>query len=102
MLENNDFLVLTTNDFIQDKAKEGDDAAVVGSPLGIEGIENTQTFGKISAIRQNYWQTDAPINPGNSGGPLILRIDDETYFWIGVNTARITITSTRHLIYAKG
>ena len=50
---------------------EGDAVVAVGSPLGLEG---TQTYGHISAIRRirhgeqslRIIQTDAAVNPGNS------------------------------------
>ncbi|MEQ1821523.1 MAG: trypsin-like peptidase domain-containing protein [Fimbriimonadaceae bacterium] len=75
----------------------GQFAMAVGSPLG---LENSVTFGHISAIgRQNtiadtrlqaqgrfypdLLQTDAAINQGNSGGPLF-DIDGRV---IGINTA---------------
>lgn len=58
-----------------------------GSPLG---LENTVTFGVISAMHRQlnlsspvgYLQTDASINPGNSGGPLV----DVNGAVIGMNT----------------
>jgi S1-C subfamily serine protease len=70
--------------------KIGDDVVVVGTPLGISG---TYTFGKISAIRNDFFhnggrvfQTDAAINHGNSGRPLFLKRNNN-YYWIGINTA---------------
>lgn len=79
------------------KVKPGQFAMAVGSPFG---LENTVTFGHVSALgRQNaisdsrvlndtrfypdLIQTDAPINQGNSGGPLF-NIDGQV---IGINTA---------------
>jgi serine protease Do len=62
-----------------DKLKPGEFCIAIGNPFG---LQNTITFGVISAlgrnigvdperILENLIQTDAPINPGNSGGPLI-------------------------------
>jgi len=73
---------------------EGDEVVAVGSPHGLEG---TQTFGRISALReqqtpepQRLIQTDAAINPGNSGGPLFVRTGKDRYYWIGINTWKMT------------
>jgi serine protease Do len=75
--------------------KPGQIVIAVGSPFG---LENTVTFGHVSAIGRlgqagdgwsevRYYsgmiQTDASINPGNSGGPLI-NVNGEV---IGVNTS---------------
>jgi len=84
------------------KVKPGQFAMAVGSPFG---LENTVTFGHVSALgRQNaipdarvmndtrfypdLIQTDAPINQGNSGGPLF-NIDGQV---IGINTAIASTT----------
>ncbi|MFJ5861024.1 S1C family serine protease [Pseudarthrobacter sp. NPDC092439] len=61
--------------------KVGEDALVLGSPLG---FENTATAGIISGLHRSIpgsasnslslvdlIQTDAPISPGNSGGAVI-------------------------------
>ena len=40
----------------------------LGSPLG---LKDTFTSGVISALREDYLQTDATIYSGSSGGPLI-------------------------------
>jgi serine protease Do len=78
-----------------DAVKPGQIVIAVGSPFG---LENTVTFGHVSAIGRpgqasdgiqapRYYsgmiQTDASINPGNSGGPLI-NVYGEV---IGVNTS---------------
>ncbi len=72
--------------------KPGDDVVAVGSSLG---YPQTQTFGRISALRQDrairmmmgrWVQFDATILPGNSGGPLLQMISDK-WRWIGVVTA---------------
>jgi serine protease Do len=56
--------------------RPGQPVLAFGSPLG---LENTVTFGVVSAVARQlepdapmiYVQTDASINPGNSGGPLV-------------------------------
>jgi len=40
----------------------------VGSPMG---LTNTFTAGVVSALRDDYLQTDATIHYGSSGGPLV-------------------------------
>lgn len=76
-----------------DKLRPGEFCVAIGNPFG---LQNTVTFGVISAtgrnigaapgkILENLIQTDAPINPGNSGGPLI-NFKGEV---IGINTAII-------------
>ena len=77
-----------------DTLEPGDEVVAVGSP---RGFPQTRTFGRISAIRQQIYQTgsndvkwiqvDATILPGNSGGPL-LRLIDGRWHWIGVVTSR--------------
>ncbi len=71
----------------------GEDVVVVGSA---HGYPQTQTFGRISAVRTTLpgrlgscrWiQFDATVLPGNSGGPLLQR-DADQWRWIGVVTAR--------------
>ena len=52
------------------------------------GLEPTVSLGIISAMRDDYLQTDASLNPGNSGGPLL----DEKGNVIGVITARVEST----------
>ncbi len=65
-----------------DELEPGDDAYVIGNPLGLE-LQNTITDGMISAInrdisfseyagdvRMTVIQTNCAVNPGNSGGPL--------------------------------
>ena len=53
----------------------GEDVAVIGSPLGLEG---SLSNGIVSAIRKNegatkseYVQITAPISPGSSGSPVV-------------------------------
>lgn len=76
-----------------DTLRPGEFCIAIGNPFG---LQNTVTFGVISAtgrniragagkIMENLIQTDAPINPGNSGGPLI-NFKGEV---IGINTAII-------------
>lgn len=61
-----------------DKTEVGDQAFIVGAPLG---ITHSLTVGHVSARRQSgatygglvateFFQTDAAMNPGNSGGPM--------------------------------
>jgi hypothetical protein len=77
----------------------GDEVVAVGTPLG---YPQTQTFGRISALREampefrsqgvRWVQVDATVLPGNSGGPL-LRLakgsdGKEQWRWVGVITAK--------------
>ena len=50
--------------------KVGQSIYAIGSPLG---LDHTFTAGVISALRENYLQTDATAYYGSSGGPLIDR-----------------------------
>ncbi len=70
---------------------EGIEVVAVGSA---KGYEQTQTFGRISALREGLdfrdpgvrWiQIDCTVLPGNSGGPL-LRATADGWEWIGVVT----------------
>lgn len=77
----------------------GDEVVAVGTPLG---YPQTQTFGRISALRDampefrslgvRWVQVDATVLPGNSGGPLLrlAKGDDgkDQWRWIGVITAK--------------
>jgi S1-C subfamily serine protease len=78
-----------------DSVRPGQMVLAVGSPFG---LENTVTFGHVSAIGRigqasdgyqaprvysGMIQTDASINPGNSGGPLV-NVDGLV---VGVNTS---------------
>lgn len=45
----------------------GEPVYALGSPMG---LENTFTSGLISALRDDYIQTDATVHSGSSGGPL--------------------------------
>lgn len=40
----------------------------LGSP---HGLEHSFTAGIVSALRDDYLQTDATVDPGSSGGPLV-------------------------------
>ena len=71
----------------------GDPVVAVGTP---HGYPQTQTFGRVSALRNGIdegdtgvrWiQVDCTVLPGNSGGPL-LRAAGNQWEWIGVVTAR--------------
>lgn len=46
----------------------GQPVSAVGSPIG---LDHSLTAGVISALRDDYLQTDATIHSGSSGGPLI-------------------------------
>ena len=56
---------------VEDRAVEGSDVFVIGSPLG-EALSHSVSKGIVSGYRQTdqavVMQTDASINPGNSGG----------------------------------
>jgi serine protease Do len=77
------YLPLADSDMI----RQGQAVVALGSP---RGLENTVTFGVVSATARQfdpedpiaYVQTDAPINPGSSGGPLV----DAAGRVIGINT----------------
>ena len=77
--------VLTFGD--SEALRPGELVLAFGSPLG---LENSVTFGVVSAVarqvrpedRMIYVQTDASINPGNSGGPLV----DGQGRVVGINT----------------
>lgn len=80
--------------FVKDaEIEQGAAVVAVGSPLGLRG---TQTFGRVSAVREGvagetpyrFIQIDAAINPGNSGGPLFLSRDDR-YLFIGINSMKM-------------
>jgi S1-C subfamily serine protease len=52
------------------KASLGDWAMILGNPLD---RTNYATLGIVSAVYDNYYETDAAANEGNSGGPLVDR-----------------------------
>lgn len=59
-----------------DSVGPGDTVFAIGSPLGIDELENTVTQGIVSGIRVlesgiRVIQTDAAVSSGNSGGPLL-------------------------------
>ena len=71
----------------------GDPVVAIGSP---HGYPQTQTFGRIAALRDGLtvidgdvrWiQVDCTVLSGNSGGPL-LKADGPRWRWIGIVTAR--------------
>ena len=71
----------------------------IGYPLSEElGLEPTVSRGIISAMRDDYLQTDASLNPGNSGGPLL----DANGNVIGVITARMESSETGRPITGIG
>lgn len=89
-----DFAMLTAQPEVEwADLKVGDEVVAVGSS---RGYPQTQTFGRVSALREtlpgqfapNRWiQFDATVLPGNSGGPL-LRLEDGEWSWIGIVTAQ--------------
>ena len=95
--EGRDFKILPFDESLLRACKAGDDVVAVGAPMGLSG---THTFGKISAMRQEFIQTDAAINFGNSGGPL-LRKGGESYYWVGVNTSRMQADNIGFAIVAN-
>jgi hypothetical protein len=79
--------------FLQTRsARLGEEAFVLGYPLGFESVRVTKGivsgFSFDSAADREVVQTDAAINSGNSGGPL-LTLSGEV---IGVNTFKIVRT----------
>lgn len=52
------------------KADMGDWAMILGNPLD---RTNYATLGIVSAVNDNYYETDAAANEGNSGGPMVDR-----------------------------
>jgi S1-C subfamily serine protease len=52
----------------RNRARQGDELLLVGSPFGLEG---TVTTGVVSRVTRTLVQTDAAANPGNSGGPAV-------------------------------
>ena len=67
----------------------GDTVIAIGYPLGDDlGLEPTLSQGVVSAVRDNFLQTDASLNPGNSGGPLL----NEYGQVVGLITARAETT----------
>jgi len=71
----------------------GDRVFSLGTPIG---LKNTFTEGIISALRDEYIQTDATIFYGNSGGPLI----NERAELIGVVTKSYIKQNYSFAIYA--
>ena len=71
----------------------GDRVYTLGTPIG---MANTFTEGIISALRDEYIQTDATIFYGNSGGPLI----NEYAELIGVVTLGYIFKDYSFAIYA--
>lgn len=50
------------------KADMGDWAIILGNPLD---RTNYATLGIVTAVNDNYYETDAAANEGNSGGPMV-------------------------------
>jgi hypothetical protein len=83
-------LPLASRDLLQ----VGQRVYAVGSP---SGLKNTFTEGVISALRDDYIQTDAPIHFGSSGGPLIT----QTGLLCGVITMSHQVKDFSFALYAE-
>ena len=69
----------------------GQTVIAIGYPLADDlGLDPTISKGIISAMRDDYLQTDASLNPGNSGGPLLTE-DGKV---VGLISARAEQTET--------
>jgi S1-C subfamily serine protease len=87
-------LVTPLDDAAWETLEPGQPVVAIGSP---HGYPQTQTFGRISALRDHgpgfgapgvrWVQIDCTVLPGNSGGPLLMAEGDR-WTWIGVVTAR--------------
>ncbi|MCP4674044.1 MAG: trypsin-like serine protease, partial [Deltaproteobacteria bacterium] len=53
---------------LKDALQVGQPVFAIGSPLD---LKHSFTSGVVSALRQNYLQTDATVSSGSSGGPLV-------------------------------
>lgn len=92
LVEGTDYVLvpLVPKTLLRHGLQPGDEVIAAGSPIS-PLLRNSQTFGRISALR--WWkgepvlwlQHDAQIAPGSSGGPLFLR-DGKNAYLIGVNT----------------
>jgi S1-C subfamily serine protease len=81
----------------------GDEAFVVGNPLGlvgsltagvVSGLDRTFTEPTTKAQLKGLIQVDAAVNPGNSGGPLVNR-DGQV---VGIVTGLVNPTSQNFFI----
>lgn len=90
LVEGRDYLVvpMVKSPLKKLEVEPGDDVIAVGAPFDKQ-LAQTQTFGKVSAIRPwdgiKVIQHDATIFHGNSGGPLFLKRGEFAYL-IGINT----------------
>lgn len=75
------------------KANQGDDVAVIGTPLG---FETTITTGIVSGIRgeDGFLQISAPISPGSSGSPVLNSKGE------AIGVATLIITAGQNLNFA--
>ena len=77
----------------------GQTVIAVGYPLADDlGLDPTISKGIISAMRDDYLQTDASLNPGNSGGPLLTE-DGKV---VGLISARAERTETGRAVDKQG
>ena len=77
----------------------GQTVIAIGYPLADDlGLDPTISKGIISAMRDDYLQTDASLNPGNSGGPLLTE-DGKV---IGLISARAEETKTGRAVTGIG
>ena len=53
---------------LKDHLRVGEPVYAVGTPVG---LKDTFTAGVVSALRDDYLQTDATVYSGSSGGPLV-------------------------------
>ena len=81
------------------ETRVGDAVIAIGYPLGDDlGLQPTLSQGVVSAVRDDYLQTDASLNPGNSGGPLL----NEYGQVVGLVTARAEATATGRAVSGIG
>ena len=81
------------------QTRVGDTVIAIGYPLGDDlGLQPTLSQGVVSAVRDDYLQTDASLNPGNSGGPLL----NEYGQVVGLVTARAEATATGRAVTGIG
>ena len=91
------FVALTMGDSAE--VSVGQTVIAIGYPLADDlGLAPTVSKGIISAMRDDYLQTDVSINPGNSGGPLLT----EDGRVVGLISARAEETETGRAVTGIG